>query len=96
MKFQPYINKIRSILSYKVFTLLIFVVLGLLLYGVLYGNVKPEKYDVNVFEIADVTIRAPKLIKDEELTQKKGKRQRMKYPINTPASRMWLRTAYLS
>ncbi|MGD6967205.1 HD family phosphohydrolase [Rossellomorea vietnamensis] len=71
MKFQPYINKIRSILSYKVFTLLIFVLLGLLLYGVLYGNVKPEKYDVNVFEIADVTIRSPKLIKDEELTQKK-------------------------
>ena len=71
MKFQPYINKIRSILSYKVFTLLIFFLLGLLLYGVLYGNVKPEKYDVNVFETADVTIRAPKYMKDELLTQKK-------------------------
>jgi cyclic-di-AMP phosphodiesterase PgpH len=71
MKFQPYINKIRSILSYKVFTLLIFVLLGLLLYGVLYGNVKPAKYDVNVFETADVTIRSPKTITDDVLTQKK-------------------------
>ncbi|RIW37582.1 HDIG domain-containing protein [Bacillus salacetis] len=71
MKFQPTINKIRSILSYKVFTLLIFVLLGLLLYGVLYSNVKPEKYDVNVFETSDVTIRSPKTITDGVLTEKK-------------------------
>jgi cyclic-di-AMP phosphodiesterase PgpH len=71
MKFQPYINKVRSILSYKVFTLLIFILLGLLLYGVLYGNVKPPIYDVNVFETSDVTIRSPKTIEDKELTEKK-------------------------
>ncbi|MCP3741350.1 HD family phosphohydrolase [Rossellomorea sp. BNER] len=71
MNFHPFISKLRSILSYKVFTFLIFIILGLLLYGVLYGNVKPETYDINVFEESDKTIVAPKNEEDKKKTQEK-------------------------
>ncbi|MBM7584721.1 putative nucleotidyltransferase with HDIG domain [Bacillus pakistanensis] len=50
---------------------MIFIILGFLLYGVLYGNVKPETYDINVFEESDQTIVAPKNEEDKKKTKEK-------------------------
>ncbi|MBW8348152.1 HD family phosphohydrolase [Bacillus sp. IITD106] len=65
MDFQAYIRKIRTFLSYKVFTTLIYCILGLLLFAILYHNVKPETYDIELFSVADKTIRSPKTVEDE-------------------------------
>jgi cyclic-di-AMP phosphodiesterase PgpH len=66
---QHLIQKIRSMLSYKVFTLLIFFLLAVVLYGVLYNHVKPETYDIELFSIAEHTIRSPITIQDEAKTE---------------------------
>ncbi|GIN89656.1 cyclic-di-AMP phosphodiesterase PgpH [Siminovitchia terrae] len=74
MYFQKYIKNIRKILSYKLFTALVFLVLGLLLFAILYTNVKPETYDMELFSVADKTIRSPKTIEDEEKTAEERKK----------------------
>ncbi|MCR2820434.1 HD family phosphohydrolase [Lederbergia panacisoli] len=65
MDFQAYISKIRTFLSYKVFTSLIYCILGLSLFAILYHNVKPETYDIELFSVADKTIRSTKTVEDE-------------------------------
>ncbi|KYD11593.1 hypothetical protein B4102_1496 [Heyndrickxia sporothermodurans] len=69
MNLQDYIGKIRTFLSYKVFTLICFLLLAIVLYGVLFYNVKPQTYDVELFSVSDKTIRSPKTIVDEERTK---------------------------
>ncbi len=68
MKFQAYISKIRSFLSFKLFTALIYCLLALVLLLILYHNMKPETYDMEKFQVADKTIRSPKTIEDEMKT----------------------------
>lgn len=65
MNFQTYISKIRSFLSYKVFTGLIYCILALVLLAILYQNMKPETYDMKLFSVAEKTIRSPKTVEDE-------------------------------
>ncbi|MGE8206205.1 HD family phosphohydrolase [Heyndrickxia sp. NPDC080065] len=69
MNLQGYISKIRTLLSYKVFTIMCFLLLAILLYGVLFYNVKPQTYDIELFSVSDKTIRSPKTIIDEEKTK---------------------------
>lgn len=69
MNLQDYISKVRTLLSYKVFTFICFLILAILLYGVLFYNVKPQTYDIELFSVADKTIRSPKTIVDEEKTK---------------------------
>ncbi|MBW3113069.1 MULTISPECIES: HD family phosphohydrolase [Bacillaceae] len=71
MQTHPFLLKIRSFLSYRLFTNLLFVLLGIIVFGVLYGNVKPKTLDINLYEDAPTTIRAPKKFVDEEATAKK-------------------------
>lgn len=66
--------KIKSLLNYKVFTTIIFILLALLIYGGLYHNVKPETYDVELFSVAEKTIRSPKTVEDEAKTEEERKR----------------------
>ncbi|MCJ7841844.1 HD family phosphohydrolase [Lederbergia sp. NSJ-179] len=68
MNFHEYISKIRSFLSYKVFTALIYCLLAIVLLLILYHNMKPETYDMEKFQVADKTIRSPKTIEDEMKT----------------------------
>ncbi|MBS4217111.1 HD family phosphohydrolase [Bacillus sp. FJAT-49711] len=65
MDFQAYISKIRTFLSYKVFTSIIYCILGIALFATLYHNVKPETYDIELFSVADKTIRSTKTVEDE-------------------------------
>ncbi|RLQ98182.1 HD family phosphohydrolase [Falsibacillus albus] len=65
---QEIIGKIRNILSLKLFTSLIFIALALLIYGVLYSNVKPETYDIELFSVAQKNIYSPKTVIDEQKT----------------------------
>ncbi len=71
MQTHPFLLKIRSFLSYRLFTNLLFVLLGIIVFGVLYGNVKPKTLEINLYEDATTTIRAPKKFVDEDATSKK-------------------------
>ncbi|WP_217275712.1 HD family phosphohydrolase, partial [Niallia circulans] len=47
------------------------ILLGVTLFFTLYGNVKPEKLNVQLFSVADQTIRSPITVEDKESTEKK-------------------------
>ncbi|MBS4173575.1 HD family phosphohydrolase [Bacillus sp. FJAT-49736] len=68
MNIQDYIGKIRTLLSYKVFTIIALLLLSLLIYGLLYYDVKPQTYNMELFSIADKTVRSPKTVEDEAKT----------------------------
>lgn len=51
--------------------ILIFICMGIVLFAALYSNVKPEKLDVNLFTVAEQTIRSPITVEDKESTDKK-------------------------
>lgn len=53
------------------FKIILFVLLGVILFFTLYGNVKPEKLNVQLFSVADQTIRSPITVEDKESTEKK-------------------------
>ncbi|WP_234978424.1 HD family phosphohydrolase [Bacillus tuaregi] len=57
----------------KFFRILLFVLLGIVLYISMYSNVKPEKLDIRLFSIANQTIRSPITIEDKESTAAKRK-----------------------
>ncbi len=71
MQTHPLLHKIRKFLSYRLFTNLMFILLGLIVFGILYGNVKPKPLDISLYEEAPSTIRAPKTLEDKEATEKK-------------------------
>lgn len=53
------------------FKIILFILLGVILFFTLYGNVKPEKLNVQLFSVADQTIRSPITVEDKESTEKK-------------------------
>lgn len=53
--------------------MVVFVVLGIILFTSLYGNVKPEKLDVSLLTVAEKTIRSPATVEDKISTEKKRK-----------------------
>jgi cyclic-di-AMP phosphodiesterase PgpH len=71
MQTHPLFKKIRLFLSYRLFTNLIFVLLAIIVFGVLFSNVKPKSYNVDIYEVPENTIRAPKTITDDQKTQEK-------------------------
>lgn len=71
---QKWITRIRSAVSYSMLAALMYTLLTIILFVVLYMNVKPETYDVELFSVADKTIRSPKTIVDKEKTEEERKK----------------------
>jgi putative nucleotidyltransferase with HDIG domain len=86
MNFQDRMNRIQTFLGIKVFNILIFILLALLLFGVLYQNIKPQTYNMELFSVADKTVRSPKTIEDQAKTdeerQKAAEEAGMVYSYN--------------
>ena len=55
------------------FRIVLFLLLGVVLFLSLYSNVKPEKLNIHLFSIAEQTIRSPITIEDKESTEAKKK-----------------------
>ncbi|WP_075982343.1 HD family phosphohydrolase [Bacillus massilinigeriensis] len=72
-KFQNQLSKLRSLLDITFFRVLLFLILGIVLYASMYSNIKPEKVNIKLFSVADQTIRSPITIEDKESTEKKKK-----------------------
>lgn len=70
-KIQQYLFQIKKLLDYTFFRVIVFVVLGVILFISLYGNVKPEKLDISLLTVADKTIRSPATVEDKVSTEKK-------------------------
>lgn len=51
--------------------IILFLLIGIVLFFTMFSNVKPEKLVVNLFTVADQTIRSPITIEDKESTEKK-------------------------
>ncbi|MFB6465768.1 HD family phosphohydrolase [Cytobacillus sp. Hz8] len=72
-KFQNQLSKLRNLLDITFFRILLFLILGMILYASMYNNVKPEKMNIKLFSVANQTIRSPITIEDKESTERKKK-----------------------
>lgn len=64
-------NNLIKLMNITFFKITLFVLIGVILFFTLYGNVKPEKLNVQLFSVADQTIRSPITVEDKESTEKK-------------------------
>ena len=65
------LSKVRSLLEMTFFRVLLFILLGVVLFISLYSNVKPEKLNISMFSVAEQTIRSPITIEDKISTETK-------------------------
>ncbi|WML40600.1 HD family phosphohydrolase [Neobacillus sp. OS1-2] len=72
-KLQQHFIRIRKLLDITFFRILFFFVLGVVLFGAMYSNVKPEKLDLSLFSVAEKTIRSPGTVEDKKSTENKRK-----------------------
>jgi putative nucleotidyltransferase with HDIG domain len=72
-KIQHRLAKMKNFLGDTLFQVIIFLFLGIYLYGMMFSNVKPEKLDLALFSVAEKTIRSPITVEDKESTEKKRK-----------------------
>ena len=70
---QKLLLKMKSLLKLTFFRIVLFLFIGVVLFLSLYSNVKPEKLNIDLFSIAEQTIRSPITIEDKESTQAKKK-----------------------
>ncbi|WP_338750186.1 HD family phosphohydrolase [Bacillus sp. FJAT-52991] len=74
MDIQSMICRIRSYVSDRVLTLIVFFLLAILMFVLLYTHVKPETYQIELFSVSDRTIRSQVTIVDEQKTEEEKKR----------------------
>ena len=67
------LSKVRSLLEMTFFRVLLFILLGVVLFISLYSNVKPEKLNISMFSVAEQTIRSPITLEDKISTETKKK-----------------------
>jgi len=72
-KLQQQFIRMRKLLDISFFRILFFLVLGIVLFGSMYSNVKPEKLDLTLFSVAEKTIRSPGTVEDKKSTENKRK-----------------------
>lgn len=75
-KLQKYFIRVRKLLDVTFFRILFFLVLGIVLFGAMFSNVKPEKLDIELFSVAEKTIHSPQTVEDKQSTEKKRKEAR--------------------
>lgn len=66
---NQYMLKVKNLLKHTFLQVLLFIILALLSYALMFSNVRPEKIDVELLQVAEMTIRAPKTVVDEEKTE---------------------------
>ncbi|MBT2685738.1 HD family phosphohydrolase [Bacillus sp. ISL-37] len=68
-KLQVQLTAILNLLNIKIFRILLFLLIGVVMYSAMYSNVKPEKLNLELFSVAERTIRSPITIEDKESTE---------------------------
>ncbi|GAA0341140.1 cyclic-di-AMP phosphodiesterase PgpH [Bacillus carboniphilus] len=73
---QIFLAKIKHSLGNTFVRALLYILLGLVLFAVMFDNVKPERLEVSLLQSAPHTIRAPIQVEDKELTDKRKEQAR--------------------
>jgi cyclic-di-AMP phosphodiesterase PgpH len=68
-KLQIQLTAILNLLNIKIFRVLLFMLIGVVMYAAMYSNVKPEKLNLELFSVAEQTIRSPITIEDKDSTE---------------------------
>lgn len=68
-KLQVQLTAILDLLNIKIFRVLLFLLIGIVMYSAMFTNVKPEKLNLELFSVAEKTIRSPITIEDKESTE---------------------------
>ncbi|MDQ0414461.1 putative nucleotidyltransferase with HDIG domain [Mesobacillus stamsii] len=68
-KLQVQLTAILNLLNIKIFRILLFLLIGIIMYSAMYSNVKPEKLNLELFSVSEKTIRSPVTIEDKESTE---------------------------
>ncbi|KIL53435.1 NADH:ubiquinone reductase (H+-translocating) [Jeotgalibacillus alimentarius] len=66
---KNWIHKIKNLLNYTFFKWLLLSIVGLASFLLLFSHVSPDTYNTRLFSVADETIRSPKTITDERLSE---------------------------
>ncbi len=66
--------------TFKFYHVIIYILLGLIMFGIMFSNVKPEKVNVQLFTNAEKTIVAPHSFEDREATENLRKEAEDKVP----------------
>lgn len=69
-----WIKKLQSIVGYRTFTFFTIIITGVFLFLILLNGVRPEKYDIKVFQLSNDTIRSVKTIEDPVKTEEERER----------------------
>lgn len=72
-KLQVQLTAILNLLNIKIFRVLLFLLIGIVMYAAMYSNIKPEKLNLELFSVAEQTIRSPITIEDKESTEESRK-----------------------
>ncbi|WP_404443770.1 HD family phosphohydrolase [Sutcliffiella horikoshii] len=60
---------LQDLKAFKFYHVVIYVILGLIMFGIMFSNVKPEEINVQLFSNAEKTIVAPHSFEDREATE---------------------------
>ncbi len=69
-----WIKELQSIVGYRTFTFFTIIITGVFLFLILLNGVRPEKYDIKVFQLSNDTIRSVKTIEDPVKTEEERER----------------------
>jgi cyclic-di-AMP phosphodiesterase PgpH len=72
-RLQKQLGKLRNLLEVTFFRVLLYVILAFVLYVAMYSNVKPEKLDLELFAVAEQTVRSPITVEDKLSTERDRK-----------------------
>lgn len=72
-RLQKQLGKLLNLLELTFFRVLLYVILGFVLYVAMYSNVKPEKLDLQLFTVAEQTVRSPITVEDKLSTDRDRK-----------------------
>lgn len=70
---QKHLGSLRNLLEISFFRVLLYLIMGFVLFIAMYNNVKPEKLDLHKFEVAKQTVRSPSTVEDRVSTERKRK-----------------------
>lgn len=75
-KLQQHFKRIHNLLDITFFRVVFFLIIGVVLFGAMFSNVKPEKLNIKLFSVANQTIRSPATVEDKQSTEEKRKEAR--------------------
>ena len=69
--FQRILAKMKEMLNVTFYKAAVFLLVGIVMFSLMYSNVKPKQLNIDVFTVAEETIRSPITIEDKYATEQK-------------------------